>query len=288
MNTRNVYFRRSFMTLFGVLIAAILGSCSFCTKVVIPWCGLIPDSPFAELTTEDRNVVFEEPETIIVYHGFGCAESNKSGIEDVLTVEQSLDIPSYATNATVFLNGWHLKYLHKDHHVAGIGTLIRNIRLENQTLKWEALGALSDKNFDDAYSWCYHYTVVAWNPSNINLTVDHKDGCDDSLDPSETNFFGAVNEGATTALATFPAFLQNPDFAASKTVAILPRGFLFSWDKDILDVVCDDIEDHHLLQIGTTWIIAKFSLRRERYIKRSSKTWSSHCQILQARLIQAM
>ncbi len=247
MDTKNVFLRRAFLTLFGVLIAALLGACSYCPPQV-NLCDLIPDSPLTELTSSDRNVVFEEQGTIIVYHGFGCAESKKSGKEDVLRVEQSLDIPSYATNATVFLNGWHLQYLHKDHHVAGLGTLIRNIRLEGQTLKWEAHGALSDHNFDDEYSWCYHYTVVAWNPSNINLTVDHKDGCD-ARDPSQTNFFVAKNEATTTALSSFPTFLQNPDFASSKTVAILPRGFVFTWGDGILGADCG-IDDHHLLQIG--------------------------------------
>ena len=245
MDIKNGYLRWSFLTLFGVLVATLLGSCSYCPPTA-PVCDLIPSSPLTELTTEDRTVVFEEPGTVIVYHGHGCAESNKSGKEDALRVEQSLEIPSYATNATVFLNGWYLRYLHKDHHVAGLGTLIRNIRLEGQTLKWEADGVLSDDNFDDAYSWCYHYTVIAWNPSNINLIVDHKDGCD-ARDPRETNFFVADNEGATTALSSFPTFLQNPDFAASKTVAILPRGFAFGWGKGFSDG-CPD--DHHLLQIG--------------------------------------
>ncbi|MDR4497125.1 MAG: hypothetical protein MRK02_04255 [Candidatus Scalindua sp.] len=64
----------------------------------------------------------------------------------------------------------------------------------------------------------------------------------DSSDPAETNFFDADNERTTTALSSFPTFLQNPDFAASKIVAILPRGFAFNWRGGC--------EDHHLLQIG--------------------------------------
>ena len=238
MATKNLYHRRAFLALFGVLIAALLGACSYCPPRV-NLCDLIPDSPLTELTSSDRTVVFEEPGTIIVYHGHGCAESKKSGTQDVLRVEQSLDIPSYATNATVFLNGWYLRYLHKDHKVAGLGTLIHNIRLEGQTLKWEAGGVLSDDDFDDAYSWCYHYTVVAWNPSNMNLVVDHKDGCD-ARDPRETNFFEDDNKGATTALSSFPTFLENPDFATSKIVAILPRGFAYRWsgcaNNDLLQI----------------------------------------------------
>ncbi|MDR4497124.1 MAG: hypothetical protein MRK02_04250 [Candidatus Scalindua sp.] len=155
MNTRNVYVRWSFFILLGGLFVALLGSCSFCARSTNELCRLIGEATtVTELTSSDRTVVFEEQGTIVVYHGNGCAESNKPGTEDVLKVEESLDIPSYATNATIFLNGWHLKYLDGDHHVAGLGTSIQNIRLEGQTLKWQAAGVLSDDNFDDAYSWC--------------------------------------------------------------------------------------------------------------------------------------
>ncbi len=243
-DTRNSLFRPAFLTLLGVLITVPLMSCGF--SVCLVGSCQFPvgeDAPLKELTSSDQNVVFEEPGTIIVYRGFGCAESNNSGKQDFLRVEQSLNLPAYATNATVFLNGWRARYLSKDHHVQGLGTVIGNIRLERNTLKWQAAGVLSDNNFDDAYRWCYHYTVVAWNPSNLNLTVDHKDGsCGDSGDPTQANFFSAYNDGATTALSSFPSFLQNPNFASDKTVAILPRGFGFDWEAG-----CND---HHLLQIG--------------------------------------
>ena len=66
MDTKNVYLRLAFLALFGVLVAALLGSCGYCPPQVSEICGLIPDAPFTVLTTEDRNVVFEEPGTIIV------------------------------------------------------------------------------------------------------------------------------------------------------------------------------------------------------------------------------
>jgi hypothetical protein len=184
--------------------------------------------------------MLEDPGTFIAFHGFSCSESNKSGEEDFLKVEEGIEIPPYATDATVFLNGWKVQYLSDDHNVAGVITLIRNIRLEGRSLKWQAGGAFSDDNFDDAYRWCYHYTVIAWNAAAINLVLDQKDDCG-ARDPRQTNHFGAFNEGTTTALASFRTFLFNPNFASSKTVAILPRGFGFGWE-------CDD--DHNLLQIG--------------------------------------
>jgi hypothetical protein len=238
-DAKNLFLRRAFLASLAVLITTLLVSCSFAPNVNL--CTQIDGAPVKQLTSSQQNTVLEDPGTIIVYHGSGCAESNKSGGQDFIKVEQSLGIPQYATNATVFLNGWHLKYLHSDHHVAGLGTLIRNIQLDGGTLKWEAAGVLSDDNFDDPYNWCYYYTVVAWNSSKVNLTIDHKDGTCDPRDHRESNFFITDNTGTTTALSSFPRFLHNPDFASSKAVAILPRGFGFAWSGG---------DDHHLLQVG--------------------------------------
>jgi len=244
MHTTLLFLKRAFLVLLGVLTTVPWTSCGSCPNTADRMCALIADAPLKELTSSDRTMVFEEQGTIIVYRGSGCAESTKSGRKEIIKIEQSLDLPAYATNATVFLNGWVVKYLSKDHHVAALATAIGRISLERNTLKWRASGLLSDDNFDDAYSWCYNYTVVAWNDSNLNLAVDHKDGgCDpNSTDPSQANFFVARNDGTTTALSAYRSFLLNPDFAASRTVAILPRGFIFGWG-------CAD-EDHHLLQIG--------------------------------------
>jgi hypothetical protein len=102
-----------------------------------------------------------------------------------------------------------------------------------------------DDNFDDPYRWCYTYTVVAWNPGNLALAVDHDDGpC--SAKPEETrdaNYFAdASNEKTTTALSVFSSFIQNPAFASGKTVAVLPRGFGFLWRYS-----CNAV-DHQILQ----------------------------------------
>lgn len=261
MGTKNLFLRWSFLTL-GILITVALTSCSYCPG---GGCEVIANAPLKELTSSDRNVVFEEQGTIIVFRGFGCARSDKDGTEDVIKVEQSLNLPAYATNATVFLNGWRMQYRDKDHEVAGLATAIGNISLERNTLKWQATGVLSDQNFDDAYSWCYNYTVIGWNPSNLNLTVDHDDGsCDpnDSSDPSQANFFSAENVGTTTALSSFPSFLQNPAFAASKTVAVLPRGFGFRWSCQV---------DHNLLQIGYNLDHSEIFIEQGKKYKKKNK-----------------
>ena len=242
MNTMNPLFKRAYWAFHVVVISMLLMSCTPCVTYT-NMCDLIGGAPDATVVSSNRNVVLEDPGTIIAYHGFSCAESNERGTEDLLKIEESLEIPPYAGDATVFLNGWRMNYLSSDHHVAGVGTMISNIRLEDKSLKWQAAGLLSDDNFDDGYKWCYFYTVVAWNPANLDLAVDHKDGSCDSRNPAEANFFITDNEKTTTALSSFPTFLYNPAFASGKTVAILPRGFGFKWSAK-----CDT--DHHLLQLG--------------------------------------
>ncbi len=234
--------RTLLLVLVGSALPGSLASCTYCPPQQSELCALIGKPPLAELTSSERTVVFEQPGTIIVFHGSGCARSDKSGEEDILAVEETLELPPYATNATVILNGWRLQYLDGDHNVTGLGTVIKNIRIERNTLKWEAAGAMSDKNFDDGYSWCYRWTVVAWNPSQLALLADHKNDDCGAVDPSETNFFVADNSGTTTAAMFHPTFLRNPGFAAGAPVALLPRGFGFGWTE------CG--ADHHLLQVG--------------------------------------
>jgi hypothetical protein len=229
-----------------LFIYYVTANCGFSVSTSSTICDQIDQAPLKKMTSSsDPNMekVFEDPGTIVVYHGFGCSKSDKSGRQDILKVEQSRDIARYA-NATVFLNGWHLTYHNGNQDVAGLATIIRNIRLEEGTLKWEAVGLLSDDNFDNPYDWCYYFTVVAWNPAKIDLLVDHKDGDCVSHNPSDVNFFFAGNKGTTTALSSFPTILQNTVFEDKKTVTILPRGFGFKWGYG------NSYSDHHLLQIG--------------------------------------
>ncbi|MEZ4601005.1 MAG: CARDB domain-containing protein [Syntrophotaleaceae bacterium] len=258
MKSRNSMSHCVLVTL-AVLVAALCTSCTPCV-VYTDLCDLIGGVPEAEVVSSNRMVVLEDPGTIAVWHGFSCSESDKRGIEDVLKVEESLELQRYA-RATVFLNGWRMTYLSSDHHVGGLGTMISNIRMEGSTLKWQAAGALSDKNFDDGYRWCYHYTVVAWNPANLNLVVDQRDGSCESRDPAETNFFITDNAGTTTALSAFSSFLFNPGFASGRTVAVLPRGFGFRWSSD-----CET--DHHLLQLGFNLDHAEAFVENEKNYKK--------------------
>lgn len=240
--------KRLGLSVLLLLMVSLFESCGFCGKAGSKICALIGSHPLSKSVAPNNSLMYELPNTFVIYHGSACAESNESGTEIVPKIEESLALPAYVTHATVYLNGWHLRYLDDDHHVAGLGVAIDSIRLERNVLKWQAAGILSDKNFDDGYNWCYEYTVIAWNAATLNLFADHKDGNCSGKDNLNTNFYMAGNTNAntgektTTALTAFASFLQNPNFANAKTTTVLPRGFAFDW------TACD--EDHHLLQLA--------------------------------------
>jgi hypothetical protein len=235
-------------------LTIFINSCSFAHGRSS--CEALADYPLSIKTQSNVKNVFESAGSLIVFHGFGCSESNKSGTEEVIRVEEELQMPPYVTDATVFLNGWKFQYINGDHNLAGIGAAIRNIRKERTTVRWEAVGLISDDNFDDGYRMCYRFTVIGWNSAAINLTIDHKDGtCEDTI----TKYFEAVNRGTTTALATFPTFLRNPVFSSINYLGIIPRGFGYNWNSG---------DDHNLLQLsyamGTT---APFLKHNQKYYK---------------------
>jgi len=218
-----------------IAISTIITACTFDPS------GEVFDPPLAELTDSGRTLIFEDEGKIAVFHGFGCAESNKSGEEDFLRVQESIDLPDYATAATVFLNGWQLEYLNSDHDIRGLGTGIAEIDLADRKLNWEAGGVLADRNFDDGYSWCYYYTIIAWSEVLIDALVDHNDG-DDLRDLVAVS--GTENKN-TTALKVLPRFVHNTDFTSREPIAVLPRGYGFEWQGGI-----SWRRDHNLLQLA--------------------------------------
>ncbi len=221
------------------LIALAAGS-SACT---FDPTGSIFDPPLAELTDSGRRLVFEDEGTIGVFHGYGCARSDRAGEENFLRVRESLELPDYATAGTVFLNGWHLQYLEGDHDLRGLGTGIARINLTDDLLQWEAGGAIGDRKFDDGYQWCYYYTAVVWNDGGIAARVDEK-GSDDDLRALAENLID-TSKNNTTALKVLPRLLYSSRFSPGSPVAVLPRGMGvqwlggFWWGKD-----------HNLLQLG--------------------------------------
>ena len=207
-------------------------------------CSLFEAAPLKEAIGDTPVLVFNDPgQRFAIFHGSACAESNEDEQENIIKVQQNFILPTFANRATVFLNGWRLRYLSKDHEIEGLGTIIGKIALSSDSLTWQAAGILSDKNFDDAYRWCYNFTIIAWDDLGLAAIVDHDDTdsfCNAGSGVSD-NFFFAPNEGTTTALSSFSTFVQNLELMQTQpgTVAVLPRGFGFDGDGN-----------HHLLQIA--------------------------------------
>lgn len=221
-------------TFLAIALSIILAACTFDVSGIPGLVQFPEDTPVTELTSGERVLVLEEPGSLAVFHGYGCAESDKPGKEDFIRVQESMDIPDYATTATVFLNGWQLQYLNGDNNVNGLGTGIVNIKLTNSGLSWEAGGVLSDKNFDNGYGWCYYYTILAWNETLIDARPDHG-GTD------QDHVFENYQDNSWTALKLLPGLIHNVDFVTGEQIAVLPRGFGFTWDFS---------KDHNLLQLA--------------------------------------
>lgn len=249
MTSIRAFSDKLLLAAISLLLAFLLDACGFSVAPSQILCQLRESAVPVTPTASSQTKVLESPGTLVVYHGSACAVSKKSGREDVVTVRHSFTLPGYATQATVLLNGWNLRYLGDDQHVAALGTLIDSIHIEKNNLTWQVTSAIADEDFEESYQSCYRYTIIAWNPGAINLIVDNHDGTS-CYKPAtqEGNFYTAYsddNNSPTTSLSSFASFLLNKDFASSKAVAILPRGFAFNWDASN-----GSFEDHHIKQIS--------------------------------------
>jgi hypothetical protein len=209
-----------------ILFGASLASCSFVPSggAYSLTCNEIESIPLTPLTSQWSQPAITDPGTFIAIHGGGGAILNfgqggdpNLGGARIIRVEQSVQFPLYANRATVFLNGWRLGYSGNDHHVLGLGSLLGKIRTtidpatRQPTLTWDVWGVLVDNAGKEGYSLTYNFTIVGWNEATLNAVID----------------LGVID--TDTALASFFSFIQNNDLAGSKTVAMLPRGFGFSY-----------------------------------------------------------
>jgi hypothetical protein len=208
---------------------------------------LVPARPTARIASTTRAAAFEDPNVVFIEQEKACATSAPESKEP-LVVDGQKPLPAYATAGTVFLNGWELRYLSKDHKVAQMETRIFNIRLQGNTLKWGAVGRIRDKNFDDAYEWCYHYVIVAWNQAVIDALAQ------DDL-PTTSVAYSAQNANEDTALVTAAGFKGDLRFIGKAVVTALPEGFWFDWGGENFQQAFPqlddaDQEDHSLLQVA--------------------------------------
>jgi hypothetical protein len=153
--------------------------------------------------------------------------SDAGGGDDILAIEDSFDLPAYATQAAVLLNGWSLEYLEDDHHVWAFGTWIEDSRIENGALKWQANGWLADDGQDDAFEWHYYFLVIAWDGSVIRARADHTDVVDTANSKLSTLYPIVASRAQSHVGGLTP-----------RRTVVLPRGFQFRWGG---------LDDHHLL-----------------------------------------
>ncbi len=219
-------------TAFGAFLIVVLAGCSF-TAHPSPaqaeaFCKQLDELPVTPSVISLTNV-FETPGVIKVIHGSGTAVLDHG---DFIKVEHSAEIPSYANRATVLLNGWKLEYRgDDDQNLHSIATLVGRIRRDGTKLTWNAAGLLRDADGHEAFAWNYRFTVIAWNSAALNVQVNHDDAdnfCKTGSGVSD-NFYFATNDGIDTALSSFSSFVHDPTFPSIGPVAVLPRGFGFTY-----------------------------------------------------------
>ena len=129
----------------------------------------------------------------------------------------------------------------EDHHVAEFTAEISDVAVAGLRLRWTAKGDLADKNADDAFEFCYRYTALMWNSSQIDAVIDYDSRQRGLQDPADA------------ALIEQPVSLTNRIIATSRRFAILPRGFRvgYLWGSDVFPIACFNCRpNHHLLQAG--------------------------------------
>lgn len=193
-------------------------------------------APIVQVGSDTRKIVYQAPGKLRVMHGQSCFSASRAADSQsfAFRIQQSETLPSaYADSATVFMNGWNLRYLNGDHHVQGFGSAIVNIKESRQPdglqLQWEAGGVLSDQNGDDPYEWCYSYTIVGWTRSSS--------GFDAIASERGRAFIRPTDPGNSTALHSIAGAARN----SYGSGVVLPQGFAMLWD---------DHGDRHVLQAG--------------------------------------
>jgi hypothetical protein len=208
----------------------------------------------AALTAEKSagRIVLEEPGMILVREDFACAESPTSptSLNGDMVIEGRMRLPAYATQATVFLNGWRLLFIDEseacttsdadtpcfawqqsppaiDHHLQSMRVWMF-ARQNGDTLTWEVHGHLQDKSADDPFALCYAYMTIAWNDTLMDAHADNDGDQNWRINPP----------GATVRMSSS---MPNPAPASAASAAVLPRGAWITWAEDT---------DHHLLQIA--------------------------------------
>ena len=268
--------RSAFWISCVIAFAFVGASCAFAPGSAPFKCQDYDHIPFTPLTAQSSQTVFESAPQIIAIHGSGTAELTNGKSANAIKVEQSVTLPQFVDRATVFLNGWRLSYLGSDQHVLALGASITRIHMDvdpatkQSKLVWNALGLLRDDDGEEGYSLKYEFTVLAWDDGSIVANVDQGNPNNQfcALDGTiQDNWYVTGNYWTTTSLSTAYSFIKNIIFGSEAEVALLPRGFSFSWipGSSGLDAT---FGDHHLLQ-------ASYNLDHSEIFVDGSRTYST-------------
>lgn len=194
------------------------------------------------LTKRHRSLIYETPGVIKLIHGNACGKMRPSNKENTIELTGEYQLPQYASEATIILNGFKLRFLDSEHHVRGLSAAIRHVTRDQQTLKWSTIGFISDKKQDAPFEFCYYYTLIAWNGQYLDAHASKKD---DTV--HNYNLF----DKTTTALSILPNYYHLNKNQALSFVHI-PRGFslLFANQTKIFPACFDCPVDHHISQIA--------------------------------------
>ena len=243
-----------------VAAACLVLACASPAAGPLPRARSAPAPVRVQPMVQTRAAPITVPNTLATIQGSSCAELAPSRGEIVIEMEGSEPLPDFATIATVFLNGWKLRYLsRRPRRTRDPGDDRQGGELDGRTLRWVARGQLSDKNFDDSFEFCYWYVVLAWNQAVMDAATDNgnilgRGGTAFQSEPyggSDPRFGESHNPAHASAYARIAAA------RGKRTIAILPRGFGLHLAPECLVPVCYhvgggnlELDDAPILQLS--------------------------------------
>lgn len=220
----------SILRLFAALVIAVAGARKIMRRLrrVQPFDPAnVPAARPRRAPATSRRVVLDSGSLQVIHGQYSDAGAGGS----LVVHEGSEELPGFANEAIVFLNGWSLEYLGGDHHVWFFASYILNSEVRDGVITWQASGILHDKNGDDPFEWTYYYTVVAWNRQTIRCVADHN---------SLANGAGS-DETTRMPIISTRSKLRIGGLTPPRSTIVLPTGFQY-WFRAF--------SDHHLRHLG--------------------------------------